>query len=326
MEERKVNVDMICATEIDPTEVRWLWYPYIPYGKITLLHGDPGDGKSLIAMDLAAKLTAGKPLPFQEEEREPIRVIYQNTEDDASDTVIPRFMNAGGKRENLWFIDEKEKALTFEDERIGKAIRQVDAKVLIFDPLVSYIGGDVSMNNANEVRSRFNPLIEVAKETGCAVIITGHINKKEGQKALYRSNGSIDVVSSARSALVLGRSDTEPNQRILAMQKSNLAAFGPSMVFAIEDGGIVWLEQIEKTADEVLSSVYSPGGGASDSKKQRAMDFLRGFLKGDPQISSACYDRLNAIGISRRTAESAKSELGIKSVNQNGVWFWSLTS
>ena len=68
MEERKNNVDMICATEIDPTEVRWLWYPYIPYGKITLLHGDPGDGKSLIAMDLAAKLTAGMPLPFREEE------------------------------------------------------------------------------------------------------------------------------------------------------------------------------------------------------------------------------------------------------------------
>lgn len=163
--EMNVNVplEIIKASEIEPKEVKWLWYPYIPFGKVTLLQGDPGDGKSKLMLSIAALLSKGEPLPFTEEETEPMTVIYQTTEDDADDTVVPRFNSAGGNGENLIFIKEDEKSLSFGDNRIAEAIERYHAKLLILDPMSSYIGENCSMNNANETRAEFNHLIAVAK-------------------------------------------------------------------------------------------------------------------------------------------------------------------
>ena len=157
--EMNVNVplEVIKASEIELKEVKWLWYPYIPYGKVTLLQGDPGDGKSKLMLSIAALLSKGEPLPFTEtEENEPMTIIYQTTEDDADDTVVPRFNSAGGNGENLIFIKEDEKSLSFGDNRIAEAIEKYHAKLLILDPMSSYIGENCSMNNANETRAEFN--------------------------------------------------------------------------------------------------------------------------------------------------------------------------
>lgn len=132
--EMNVNVplEVIKASEIEPKEVKWLWYPYIPFGKVTLLQGDPGDGKSKLMLSIAALLSKGEPLPFTEtEETEPMTIIYQTTEDDADDTVVPRFNSAGGNGENLIFIKEDEKSLSFGDNRIAEAIERYHAKLLI---------------------------------------------------------------------------------------------------------------------------------------------------------------------------------------------------
>lgn len=146
-----VALEIVRASDIEPKEVKWLWYPYIPFGKVTLLQGDPGDGKSKFMLSLAALLSKGDSLPFSdEEEREPITIIYQTTEDDADDTVVPRFNSAGGNGENLIFIREDEKSLSFGDNRIREAIEKYNAKLLILDPMSSYIGESCSMNNANE--------------------------------------------------------------------------------------------------------------------------------------------------------------------------------
>ena len=118
-----VPLEVVKASEIEPKEVKWLWYPYIPVGKVTLLQGDPGDGKSKLMLSIAALLSKGEPLPFTEtEENEPMTIIYQTTEDDADDTVVPRFNSAGGNGENLIFIREDEKSLSFGDNRIREAI------------------------------------------------------------------------------------------------------------------------------------------------------------------------------------------------------------
>ena len=107
-----VPLEVVKASEIEPKEVKWLWYPYIPFGKVTLLQGDPGDGKSKLMLSVAALLSKGEPLPFTEtEENEPMTIIYQTTEDDADDTVVPRFNSADGNGENLIFIKEDEKSL-----------------------------------------------------------------------------------------------------------------------------------------------------------------------------------------------------------------------
>ena len=136
--EMNVNVplEVVKASEIEPKEVKWLWYPYIPFGKVTLLQGDPGDGKSKLMLSIAALLSKGAPLPFTEtEEIEPMTIIYQTTEDDADDTVVPRFNSAGGNGENLIFIKEDEKSLSFGDNRIAEAIERYHAKLLILDPM-----------------------------------------------------------------------------------------------------------------------------------------------------------------------------------------------
>ncbi len=133
-----VPLEVVKASEIEPKEVKWLWYPYIPVGKVTLLQGDPGDGKSKLMLSIAALLSKGEPLPFTEtEENEPMTIIYQTTEDDADDTVVPRFNSAGGNGENLIFIKEDEKSLSFGDNRIREAIEMYHAKLLILDPMSS---------------------------------------------------------------------------------------------------------------------------------------------------------------------------------------------
>ena len=198
---QNVPLEIVRASEIEPRQVEWLWYPYIPFGKVTIIDGDPGEGKSMYVLALAALLTRGDPLPLSDQRHSPMDVIYQNTEDDADDTVVPRFIRAGGDRERLLFISEEKKGLTFADGRLVQAIRQTGARLLILDPLVSYIGADTALNSANEVRAQFNHLIHAAKETGCAILIVGHMNKTIGVKAMYRTSGSMDIIASARSAL-----------------------------------------------------------------------------------------------------------------------------
>ena len=316
------EVEVIKASEVETKDVEWLWYPYIPYGKITLVQGDPGDGKSTFVLNLAALLTTNRPLPFSDEEREPITVIYQNTEDDAEDTVVPRFIQAGGDPERLVFINEDDKALTFGDKRLVDAIKQVNAKLLILDPLSSYIGGDVSMNLANEVRAQFNPLIQAARENGCAVLVVAHMNKAQGAKALYRTMGSIDVVGAARSSLLIARTSTDASstERIMAVQKSNLAPMGNAISFSVGEDGVEWLAEIECSADEILGNVYQ--SGRPDERLKEAKEQITAMLSNGPMPASECDARLRNAGIKSTTAKKAKKELGVISKKNGNSWFW----
>ena len=161
---QKKELKIISSTNVEVREINWLWYPFIPRGKVTILQGDPGEGKSTFMLTLAAYLTRGEALPFTDcgEPPDPITVLYQSTEDDYDDTIVPRFIKAGGIRDRLAFIDESEYPLTFDDERILEGIKQTGAKLLVLDPLASYIG-DCSLNASNEVRQKFNALINADK-------------------------------------------------------------------------------------------------------------------------------------------------------------------
>jgi DNA repair protein RadA/Sms len=317
--------ELIKASEIEPKEVSWLWYPFIPYGKVTLLQGDPGDGKSTFMLNIAALLTRGENLPFAEPESppEPMNIIYQTTEDDAEDTVVPRFMKANGDRDRLLFINEKDKPIFFDDDRIEAAIRGTGAKMLILDPLSSYIG-DCQINAANEVRPRFNHLIRVAKETGCAIVIINHLNKMFGIKAIYRTPGSIDIVGAVRSALLVGRDKEEENVRILVQQKANLAPTGAAIKFSIGEEGVTFLEETELTADDLLAG-YSQSGGRPDVKTQEAIRIIRELLmEQNDQEAVLIEAKLRESGISKSTAKRAKRMLGVESLKPHFSWLWHL--
>jgi len=192
---------------IQSEEIKWLWYPYIPYGKLTIVQGDPGEGKTTFALNLAAKLSLGENFEndSESEDREPINVIYQTAEDGLADTVKPRLEAAGADCSKILVIDESEKSLSMKDDRIEQTLEQTHAKLLILDPIQAYLGDNVDMNRANETRNVTKRIAALAERTGCAIILIGHMNKGGGQKAAYRGIGSIDFFAIARSVLLVAR-------------------------------------------------------------------------------------------------------------------------
>lgn len=322
----RAPLEMYTAADVEPKEVKWLWYPYIPFGKVTLIQGDSGDGKSTFALNLAALLTRGDTLPFTGASHEPMRVIYLNAEDDADDTVVPRFMKANGERSRLYFISEEKQRLNFSDDRIREAIVSTGARVCILDPLASYLGSDVSMNLANEVRPRFESLIEVARETGCAIIIVIHMNKAEGMNAKNRASGSGDIVAAARSVVVIGRprDEEEPDHRVMAHSKSNLAPLGSSILFSVSDGVVEFIDTIDITADQLVGAYGATK--ARETKQAVARRELLDILSRGPMPQKEVMARMSELGISQRTCELAKGTLPIESVREGGCFVWRLAS
>lgn len=222
MTEQKIELKMIRMSEVQSQEIEWLWYPFIPYGKLTIIQGDPGDGKTTMVLNLAAKLSKGEALDENMKVTEPVNVIYQTAEDGLADTVKPRLELAGADCERIIVIDESDKSLSMVDERLEEAIVRTGARLLILDPIQAYLGGGMDMNRANEARDMTKKLGALAEKTKCAIILIGHMNKASGNKAAYRGMGSIDFFAVARSVLLVGRVEGEPNTRAVVQIKITL--------------------------------------------------------------------------------------------------------
>lgn len=323
MEEQETEPELVKASEITPKSVEWLWYPYIPFGKVTLLQGDPGDGKSQLNVDTISSCLKSKPFPFvdDEEKHDPMTVIYQTTEDDADDTVVPRFIASDGDRDKLLFIRENEKSLTFDDDRIRSAIEKSGARLLILDPLSSYIGDSCSLNAANEMRIKFNHLIAVAKDTGCAVVIIAHINKMRKTSPLYRTSGSINIAGVARSILAITRTQNKenPNKRLMVQVKSNLAPTGSAILFEVGEKGITFINEIEMTAEQAFSSI-APKFGRPSAECEAATAFILDLMKAGKLTATACEGFLKDKGFKKSTIKKAKKNAGVVSVKEGMIW------
>ena len=201
----KSDLKLISMDEIQTEEVKWLWYPYIPLGKLTIVQGDPGEGKTTFVLAVIAALTTGAPLPECGSAAAAMNVIYQTAEDGLADTIKPRLEIAGADCSRVLVIDESRRELTLCDERLEQAIRETGARLIVLDPLQAYLGSDVDMHRANEVRPVLKRISAIAERTQCAVILVGHMDKAQGLKSGYRGLGSIDFRASARSVLLVGR-------------------------------------------------------------------------------------------------------------------------
>lgn len=320
MEDIRTKLKMIKMSDIEAQEIEWLWYPYIAYGKLAIVQGDPGDGKTTLILNLAAKLTKGEGLDENMKVTEPMNVIYQTAEDGLADTVKPRLLQAGADCEKVLVIDESEKSLSMLDERIEEALIKTGARVLILDPIQAYLGSGTDMNRANEVRNMTKRLAALAEKYKCAIILIGHMNKAAGNKAAYRGMGSIDFYAVARSVLLVGRVEGEPNIRAMVQIKNNLAEFGHAKAFRLSEEGFRWLGDYEITADEVLGG-YAP----KINKLEQAKDLLRELSKELEKVeSNSIYDMAKEQNISKRTLENAKREMGIRAKRENGSWYWPL--
>jgi predicted nucleic acid-binding protein len=312
---------LINMSDVESVEVRWLWYPYIPYGKITVIQGDPGDGKTSVVLAIAAAVTTGTVLPECDIAVEPMNVIFQTAEDGLSDTVKPRLVQSGADCERVIVIDESEKELSLSDVRIEQAITLTGARLFILDPFQAYLGADVDMHRANEIRPVLKRIGTIAEKTGCAIVVVGHLNKGTN-KSQYRGLGSIDIQAAARSVLTVGRIKGDQYMRAFAQGKNNLAPEGSSIAFELHpDKGFCWIGAHSITIDELLSGIID-----KETAGERAKEFLAAELTDRVIPAKEVLEMADQNDISSRTLNRVKSAAGVRSFKKNNQWFWTIDS
>ncbi len=316
-ETRNEELNLIRMSDIEAKEVEWLWYPFIPYGKLTIIQGDPGDGKTTMVLNIAAAVSRGEGFDEGMNITEPMNVIYQTAEDGLADTVKPRLEQARADCSRVLVIDETNKALSMLDKRVEEALDKTGARLLIMDPIQAYLGGSMDMNRANEAREMTKHLATIAEQRNCAIILIGHMNKAGGCKAAYRGMGSIDFFAVARSVLLVGRVIGKDNYRAMVQIKNNLAPFGHPKAFELSEDGFEWIGDYEISVDDVLGG-YAP----KESKLDQAKQLLRDLSEDKDSVSSnELIEIAKAEGISKRTMDNARKEMGLKSQKINNTWY-----
>ena len=329
-----INMEMVEVEQIE-----WLFYPFIPFGKVTIIQGDPGEGKTTMVLQIIAKLTKGEAIfPRQEQKieekngaempvdsnvdnlMEPVNVIYQTAEDGLGDTIKPRLLAAGADCSRVLVIDDREQPLTMLDIRLEEAIVQTKARLVVLDPIQGFLGAEVDMHRANEIRPLMKRVAVLAEKYHCAIILIGHMNKNSNGKSSYRGLGSIDFQAAARSVLIVGRIKDEPEVRVVCHVKSSLAPEGKSIAFRLDkDNGFEWIGEYDISADDLLS------GDSRGQKSRKAKEFLLEILADGGMAQKKIEEEAEKRGIKKKTLRNAKLELEIDSVKRGNQWFWMLS-
>ena len=312
-------------SDVKSEPVKWLWYPYIAIGKITLLQGDPGDGKSTMMMNFIAELSKGGATPDGVAFGRPHKIIYQCSEDKACDTIKPRLEAAGADCRNIAFINEEvHEGLTLDDERIRNAIIEASPKLVVIDPIQSYIENDSDMQIAVRARKIMRRIGMWASTYNCAIVLIGHLSKKESGKEIYRGLGSIDLAASVRSVLHVQRKPDDEDIRIVKQIKNNLAPKGKDLHFEIRSTtGFRWLEESE--AVEAPAVTMEPAGSyIPKSKHELAAVLIKKALANGPVESMEIKKLMAEYRIGDKTMNEVKAELGIKPYRKMRSWYWVL--
>ena len=333
---------MINMESVKVEQIEWLLYPFIPFGKVTIIQGDPGEGKTTMVLQIIAKLTRGEPILLNKKSQkeaqqdseenlkqevlsqdnpiQPVNVIYQTAEDGLGDTIKPRLLAAGADCSRVLVIDDREQPLTMLDVRLEEAIMQTKARMVVLDPIQGFLGTDVDMHRANEIRPLMKRMAVLAEKYHCAIILIGHMNKNSNGKSSYRGLGSIDFQAAARSVLIVGRLKDEPETRVMCHVKSSLAPEGKSVAFRLDkETGFQWIGEYDISADDLLS------GDARGQKSRIAKEFLLDILADGGMSQKKIEEEASKQGIKKKTLRNAKQELEIDSVKRGNQWFWILS-
>jgi putative DNA primase/helicase len=330
---------LVCLKDVKPECVSWLWGGRIPFGKLTLIEGDPGLGKSTLLLDLAARVSRGLAMPDFDghEAAGPFDVIILTAEDGLGDTVRPRLDAAGADLTRVHALravrkdDGEEVFPTLSEnlEQIERAIIETGAKLVGIDPVVSFIGSETNTWRDQDVRRILGPLAALAERLGVAIVLIRHLTKSNGAPAIYRGGGSIGFVAAVRSALLVARDPEDESRIVLASVKSNLAVKPDSLAYRLESAGdvarVVWDKTpVSLTADDLLRA---QGEGDGDrTERDEAADFLRDLLQDGPKPATTIQTEAKRSGHAWRTVRRAKDALNVvvRKSGMTGGWEWSL--
>ena len=315
MSKRDFNSLVTSYNNVKPKPVEWLWYPYIAFGKITIVLGDPGEGKTSFILYLSSLLSNNdyETLGLTKEQ---IKIIYQSAEDGLEDTIKPRLDLNNANCKNIYFITSKD--ISLNSDELENAIIEAKAKLLILDPLQSFLDKGMNLQNIADLRPMFSYLSKIAKKTNCAIVLVGHMNKAIGTKELYRGLGSIDIVAVARSVLMIKRIDENSRTRVVSQIKNNLAEIGMPVAFDINvNGTIKWLGKTNFEDMEEVEDVYK-------KKEKYASILLYELLKNGPILASSILEEAEKRNISERTIRKVKKDINVIAVKRKDGWYWSL--
>ncbi len=303
--------------EISAEKVRWLWEPYIAFGKITVIQGDPGNGKTTLALAIAALISKRKRMPTGHASAFIGNVIYQSGEDNPQDTIKPRLVACGADCSKIAFI-ESDGSLSLD--MLEEAIVGTESKLVVLDPLQAFLNEKQDISSAKNMRPLFRDLGNIAARTGAAIIIIGHMNKVERSKGIYRGLGSIDITAAARSVLLIGKRKSDPNTRFMTQIKNNLSAFGKAVGFTISGNGRVeFLGERDISEEDLLASTPP-----KQTKFEIAKQLITSMLADGDRKSNDVYDACLYAGVSASVMQTVKKKLGIKSIRKIDDWYWTL--
>lgn len=344
--------DVVMADTIEPTRTGWLWPKRVPLSNLTIFCGNPGNGKSLATVFLAATLTTKANFPDTPNPVEASEVLVLSGEDGIDDTLVPRLKVAGADLSKVHIL----KSVTYRNKMLGnnaaqreKRYVQLDTdvqmlksylqahpniKLVVIDPISNYLG-KVKMTDEQNVRRVLMPVRDMAEDTNTAVVAVMHLNKKEELSAIHRVGGAMAFVGIARASWMFAADPENPELYYMLRVKVNIAARSGGLTYAIkakqirvEDSDewyphIEWLGTTDKTAD-TISQPSKPNHRPPD-ERNAAVAWLVEFLKSGPQLQKDVADQGRGLhGFSLRTLERAKQEIKAKSYKQNGKWYWVL--
>lgn len=329
--------------DVEAEEVCWSWRYRLPLGKLAIIDGDPGLGKSLVTLDLAARISRGRPMPGETEATvEPSDVLLLSAEDGPADTIRPRLDALGADTERVHAIvgvttetnGEQSVTLPLDLGALEATAQKLSARLVVVDPLMAYIGGEVNTRIDHDVRRLLAPLSRLAENVGATVLVVRHLNKSTMGSALYRGGGSIAFIGAARAGLLVARDPDDPEKRVLAVTKMNLAPEPPSLSFTIEgtENGaprVRWLGETEHRANDLVSM------SGDEDVRQEAQDlrvFIREMVETAPRTQKEAVAAIRAAGFdaAERTIRRARKAAGVQVERQGfgpgSVVVWSLSS